>query len=60
MNENQNPTRLKVRKHDPIGSNHNETALKINAALNLNHNETALKVRKSLHPNHNETALRVK
>ena len=60
MNKNQNPTRLKMRKHGPIGSNHNETALKINAALNLNHNETALKVRKSLHPNHNETALRVK
>lgn len=41
---NKNPTRLKMRKHGPIGSNHNETTLKVHKALHSNHNEMVLKV----------------
>jgi hypothetical protein len=45
MNKQQNPTSLKVHRSGPIGSNHNEMALKVRTALNLNHNETALRSR---------------
>ena len=57
---NHNQVGLKVHKHGPIGSNHNELALKVLTGIPLNHSEIALKACKALHPNHNETTRKVR